>query len=113
MHEQGSVAFTYHVYIVLQHVRPDMGQHLVPLFSPVPLLVPMLGLVSIVQSMGSPSGSSIVMHSCEVVIGMSVAPFVGFGSVIVGGWLYVVVNVYVAVVVWLHEQGSVVFTYHV
>ena len=92
MHEQGSVAFMYHVYVV-SYCKPDIVVHLVPLFSPVPLLLPMFGLVSIVQSMLSPSGSSIVMHSCEVVSCMSVAPLVGSGFVIVGGWLFVVVNV--------------------
>ena len=80
MHEQGSVAFTYHVYVV-SYCKPVIVVHLVPLFSPVPLLVPMLGLVSIVQSMGSPSGSSIVTHICVISQQfISVALFIGSGS---------------------------------
>ena len=99
-----------------QHVSPDMGQHLVPLFSAVPLLLPMLGLVCIVQSMGSPSGSSIVTHICvRSQQFISVVSFAGLGFVIVGfRFMYgSVVNVYIACVVISHEHGSVAFTYHV
>ena len=101
---------------MLQQSGSVMVTHLVPLVSPVPLLLPMSGLVSIVQSMLSPSGSSMVTHSCvRSQQSISVEPLAGSGFVIVGGRLIYgsVVNVYVAVVVWSHEHVSVVFTYHV
>ena len=78
---------------------------LVPLFVLVPELLPMFGDVVIVQLIGFPSGSWIVMLKVDVVIGIPVDPLVGFGFVIVGGLLTGVVTpgggIYIPVRVFL------------
>ena len=47
----------------MEYVRPVMVQVLVPLVCRFPLLLPMFGVVVIVQLMNAPSGSSMVMLS--------------------------------------------------
>ena len=90
-----SVALTYQVYVVAG-CSPVMLQLLVPLVSLLSLLVPMLGVVSMVQLNVSASGSSIVISSV-VVLAMQcpVLSFVGVSAVIVGHWLACVVKLYV------------------
>ena len=74
---------------------------MVPLVSSVPLLLPMFGLVVIVQSIVSSSGSFIVTLNSDKLTETSVAPLDGFGFDIIGGLFEIVVNVYVSSVVSL------------
>ena len=93
-----SVALTYQVYVV-PGCNPDILQVLLPLFSSLALLLPMLGVVSIVQLNVSPSGSSIVMLSWFVsFMHCPVLLFVGVGSLVVGQLLVLVVKLYVLLV---------------
>ena len=101
-----SVALTYQVYVV-PGCMPVMLQLLVPLVSLFVLLLPMLGVVSIVQLNVSASGSSIVI--CSVVVSFMQCPvlsFAGVGLAAVGHWLARVVKLYV----WLVQlHPSVMF----
>ena len=75
------------------YCSPDIGHVFIPLVSSVDVLVPMFGLVCIDHRNVSSSWSCMLIDSVVVVVVMSGDWLVGFGVLIVGGVLGLVLNV--------------------